>query len=222
TTSAPQPPSQTTSPTTMRSTIDLPVPTHSQETHKGEYPKFDGGGEAWCSPTSTEMVVEYWGRGPSATDLRSLPADPVLEQHHHQDASVDWAALHTYDQDYQGTGNWPFNTAYAAYYGLDSSVRQFDSLQAIEGWIKQGIPVVVSINWDNTSTDTSKHLDGVGVPKSAGHLMVVRGFTKDGAVITNDPAFANNQQVRHVYRRDQFEFRWQAGSAGAVYLIKAI
>ena len=43
-------------------------PRYSQNIHKGQYPEYDGGGEAWCSPTSTEMVVEYWGRGPSAQD----------------------------------------------------------------------------------------------------------------------------------------------------------
>jgi hypothetical protein len=45
-------------------TVD--VPRYSQEVHRGEYPEFDGGGEAWCSPTSTEMVVERWGFRPTA------------------------------------------------------------------------------------------------------------------------------------------------------------
>lgn len=29
------------------------------------------------------------------------------------DPSVDYAARYTYDYNYQGTGNWPFNTAYS-------------------------------------------------------------------------------------------------------------
>src|SRR6266545_242446 len=37
----------------------LDVPTYSQETHLGQYPQWDGGGEAWCSPTSTAMVLDY-------------------------------------------------------------------------------------------------------------------------------------------------------------------
>ncbi len=37
--------------------------------------------------------------------------------------------------------------------------------------------------------------------------MVVRGFKADGSVIANDPASPNNAAVRHVYQRDQFEFR---------------
>ena len=43
---------------------ELAVPRYSQNIHTGHYPEYDGGGEAWCSPTSTAMVVEYWGRRP--------------------------------------------------------------------------------------------------------------------------------------------------------------
>jgi hypothetical protein len=218
--SDPRQPSSTTSPTTMRSTIDLPVPAYSQYAHTGEYPQFNGGGEAWCSPTSTEMVLEYWHRGPSRADLASLPPDPVFDQHGRVDPSVDWAALHTYDKDYDGTGNWPFNAAYAAHYGLDGSVRQFDSLRDVEPFIRARVPLVVSINWDNTSADPVKHLDGAGIEKTGGHLMVVRGFTGTGDVIANDPASPDDASVRHVYRRDQFEYRWQAASTGAAYVIQ--
>jgi hypothetical protein len=221
TASNPVAPTSTTSQTTMTSTIDLPVPMYSQYVHTGEYPQFDGGGEAWCSPTSTEMVVEYWGQGPSRSDLQSLPPDPVFDQHGRVDPTVDWAAIHTWDLDFDGTGNWPFNAAYAAHYGLDGSVRQFDSVREAERWIQRGVPLVVSINWDNASSDPTKHLDGTSIARTAGHLMVVRGITATGDVIANDPATpAGDQAVRHVYRRDQFEFRWQDASAGTAYLIK--
>jgi Peptidase_C39 like family len=134
---------------------------------------------------------------------------------------VDWAAIHTWDRDFDGTGNWPFNAAYAAHYGLDGSVRQFSSVREAERWIQRGVPLVVSINWDNTSSDPTKHLDGTSIAKTAGHLMVVRGITATGDVIANDPATpAGDQSIRHVYRRDQFEFRWQDASAGTAYLIK--
>src|SRR5439155_17273547 len=46
---------------TMNGTpLDLGVPEYSQEVHHHEFEQFDGGGEAWCSPTSTSMVVAYW------------------------------------------------------------------------------------------------------------------------------------------------------------------
>src|SRR5438105_3066736 len=33
--------------------MELSVPRYSKEIHAGEFPQYDGGGEAWCSPTST-------------------------------------------------------------------------------------------------------------------------------------------------------------------------
>lgn len=211
----------TASQTTVHHTIELPVPAYSQEIHRGEYPQYDGGGEAWCSPTSTAMVVSYWHRGPSQHDLQSLPADTVFDQHGRKDAIVDWTAQQTYDKDYDGTGNWPFNTSYASAYGLDGSVRQYNSLQGIESWIKKGVPIVASIAWDNTDSKTDNDLPNAAIPKSGGHLLVITGFTASGDVITNDPAGADNSQVRRVYPRAQFERVWQNASAGTVYLIKA-
>jgi hypothetical protein len=196
------------------------VPQYSQEIHHGEYPQYDGGGEAWCSPTSTEMVVEYWRRGPSRRDLRSLPPDPVFDANGRVDASVDWAAIHVFDKDYDGAGNWPFNTAYASHYGLDGSVRQFSSLQGAEHWIKRGVPLVVSIAWNNEDDDPTNDLDGSDIGGTDGHLMVVRGFTASGDVIANDPASPTDADVRHVYRRDQFEYDWLNASAGIAYVIK--
>ena len=36
--------------------------------HAGEYPQYGGGGEAWCSPTSTTMVLAYYERLPPASE----------------------------------------------------------------------------------------------------------------------------------------------------------
>ena len=46
--------------------IVLDVPRYSQMVHPGEYPRYGGGGEAWCSPTSTTMVLAYYRRLPAA------------------------------------------------------------------------------------------------------------------------------------------------------------
>lgn len=216
----PQRPTYEPSRTTMSRTVSLDVPQYSQETHRGEYPKFGGGGEAWCSPTSTEMIVEYWDEGPTEKDLKSLPPDDAFDRHGRKDGAVDWAAIHTYDKSYDGTGNWPFNTAYASHYGLDASVRQYDSLVPLEDWVRRGVPAVVSIAWNNTARNEHLHLDGADIDSTGGHLIVVRGFTADGDVIANDPASPTNAAVRHVYKREQFEFLWQHASAGVVYLIK--
>ncbi|MCW3838807.1 C39 family peptidase [Micromonospora yasonensis] len=199
--------------------IELPVPRYSQNIHIGEYPEYDGGGEAWCSPTSTEMVLEYWGRKPSAEDTAWV--DP-----NYADPNVDHAARMTYDYEYEGAGNWPFNTAYAASYpGMDARVTRMHSLDEVERFIKAGIPVVTSQSF------LASELDGANYGTS-GHLFVVVGFTADGDVIVNDPASSSNDAVRNVYKRSQFEQIWlrtkrhrangtvAGGSGGIAYLIK--
>ena len=38
----------------------LNVPRYSQMTHRGQYPQYGGGGQAWCSPTSLSMILGYY------------------------------------------------------------------------------------------------------------------------------------------------------------------
>jgi hypothetical protein len=184
--------------------VDLDVPRYSQEIHAGEFENYDGGGEAWCSPTSTAMVLKYWNTGPSASDLREFPGRKYT------DPEVDFAARYTYDWHYAGTGNWPDNTAYAARYGMDAFVTRLRSLREAELFINAGIPLVASINGK---------LPGFLFGKTNGHLLVIRGFTRTGDVITNDPAVLSDPEARKVYGRADFENVWLGGSAGIVYVI---
>lgn len=207
--------------TTMTKTIDLNVPQYSQYVHNGEYTMLDGGGSAWCSPTSVSMVLQYFGKQPTTQQVVNLPADPVFDANHRVDGIVDYAAWHIFDYGNKNTGDWPFNMAYAASFGMDTSVRQYTSLRDLEAWVRQGVPVVVTTAWDNTSSDPSQHLDGASIAKTPGHLMVVRGFTQDGRVIANDPATpSGDADVRHVYNRTQFEHLWQTTADGTVYIVK--
>lgn len=209
-----------TSEPVSRQPVELAVPRYSQSTHSGEYPKFGGGGAVWCSPTSTSMVLSYWGAGPTAADVESLPPDKVFDRNGRADGMVDWAAVHTWDHVYDGAGNWPFNAAYAAEYGLDGSIRQYSTLRAVESWVRRGVPIVVSIRWDNTDDDPANDLDGSSITRTDGHIMLVVGFTAGGDVVANDPASPTNAAVRHVYRRDQFERNWLRASDGTAYVIK--
>ena len=205
------------SPPGKASGIELPVPAYAQNIHKGQFPAYGGGGENWCSPTSTEMVVEYWGHRPGEQDMAWIPAD-------YADRSVDYAARHTYDYAYEGTGNWPFNTAYAALFGLRGHVTRLHSLADVEDYITRGIPVITSQSF------RADELDGAGYG-TAGHIMVVIGFTERGDVIVNDPASSSNANVRTVYNRAQFENIWlrtkrytadgtvASGSGGVAYII---
>ena len=176
--------------------IELAVPPYSQELHRDDYPQYDSGGENWCSPTSTAMVVSYWGTGPTAEDMAWI--DPSFP-----DPQVDQAARGTYDLNYDGDGNWPFNVAYAASYGLSGEVTRLHSLTEAEQFIKAGIPLVASIR-------VREHqLKGFEPGGTNGHLVVIVGFTASGDLIVNDPAsFGGDSDVRHVYQRAQFERVW--------------
>jgi hypothetical protein len=198
-------------PTTMTRTQVLDVPTYSQELHRGDYPQYDNGGEAWCSPTSTSMAVAYWHRGPTPADYAWVTDDHPG----HQDPQVDYAARHVFDYTYDGAGNWPFNAAYAGEFGLEGFVTRLRDLDEAEQFIKAGIPVVTSVSFK------SGELDGAGYSTS-GHLMVIVGFTKDGDVVVNDPAshlVQSDDAVRTVYKRQQFSNAWIGHTGGIVYVI---
>ena len=187
--------------------IELEVPPYAQSPHDGDYPQYGGGGAGWCSPTATAMVLAYWGAGPSAADLAWV--DPA-----HVDACVDHAARFTFDAAFDGTGNWPFNTAYAAHFGLDAFVTRLRSLQEAEQFVAAGIPLVASI------AAGPGELDGFLLPQGTdGHLVVIVGFTPGGDPIVNDPAAPSNDAVRRTYDRLQLERAWLDGSRGTVYVI---
>jgi hypothetical protein len=191
---------------TGAATLPRAVPQFSQEIHAGQFPEYDGGGEAWCSPTSTAMVLGYWGQYPSAADMAYIPPT-------YADRQVDYAARYTFDYHYNGTGNWPFNAAYAARYGMDAFVTRLRSLDEAEAFIRAGIPLVASI-----AVDPNK-LDGFLFKSSSGHLLVITGITADGNVMANDPASTSDATVPHVYDRGQFEDAWLNHSGGIVYVI---
>ncbi|MFB6850392.1 peptidase C39 family protein [Streptomyces sp. NPDC056373] len=174
---------------------ELAVPRYSQEIHKGRYPEYDNGGEAWCSPTSSQMIVEYWGGRLTAAQLAWV--DPAYD-----DPQVCHAARFTYDYQYAGCGNWPFNAAYAATFkDLQGVVTRLGSLTDLETLVAAGIPAITSQSF------LKEELTGAGYG-TAGHLMTVVGFSADGDVIANDPFSANNEAVRRVYRRREWENIW--------------
>ena len=125
---------------------------------------------------------------------------------------VPEVAAAVFDDDFSGTGNWPFNTAYAGNFaGLRGYVSRFEDVNELEDWIAAGIPVVLSARWDLLRpgrTDTGN-----------GHLMVCIGFTPDGDVVCNEPAaYLRTGRVQQVYHREDVRRAW-ARSKNTVYLI---
>jgi hypothetical protein len=157
---------------------------------------YPDGGEVWCSPTSTSMVLSYWAN-------YSGPCEPRVRA----------AVAGVYDWLYDGHGNWPFNTAYAATQGQEGYVARFTSLAQLEPWIAAGVPVVMSVAWKKGD------LTGSTIPSTNGHLLVLVGFDGSGNPIINDPAAASDAGVRVTYARSEFEPLWLEASGGTVYLI---
>ena len=157
---------------------------------------YPGGGEVWCSPTSTSMVLGYLTGDLGSCELR-----------------VRAAVEGVYDWMYDGHGNWPFNTAYAATFGYEGYVARFTSLAQAEEFVKAGVPMIMSIAWDKGE------LTGAGVESTNGHLLVLVGFNSEGNLIINDPACATDEAVQRTYLRSEFEPLWLQASGGTVYLI---
>jgi len=168
----------------------IPVPERSQV----GYPD----GRGWCSPTSVSMALSYW-----ATVLNR----PELDQ------AVPAVAHGVYDRNWPGTGNWPFNTAFAgAVPGLRAYVTRLADIAELEDWIVAGIPVILSVSYDTRT--------GQPVAKGSGHILVCVGFTRTGDVVVNDPwaHLEQGQSVRKVFPRRAVAAGWSR-SHNTVYLI---
>jgi hypothetical protein len=161
---------------------------------------YPDGGEVWCSPTSTSMVLAYWEQ---LAGNAIGPCEPRVRD----------AVEGVFDRVYDGHGNWPFNTAYAATHGLEGYVARFTSLAQAEKWIDAGVPVIISYAWKKSS------LTGAPISSSGGHLAVLVGFDATGDPIVNDPAAASNETVQRAYDREQLESLWLEHSGGTVYLV---
>ena len=197
-------------PTTSRRLLaarTLNVPRYSQMTHRGQYPQYGGGGQAWCSPTSLSMLLGYYRALPSA-------ANRAWVQKGYADPWVDHVARVVYDYGYQGAGNWAFNTAYAANLTADAFVTRLVNLREAERFIAAGIPLAASISFSRGQ------LTGAPIGATSGHLVVIAGFTSNGNIVVNDPAAPSNSSVRRVYDRGQFERAWLGRSSGTVYVVR--
>jgi hypothetical protein len=168
----------------------IPTPEHSQHGYPDE--------KGWCSPTSLSMVLSRYAE---------ILHRPEMNQ------PVPEVAANVYDDSFAGTGNWPFNTAFAGSFpGMRSYVTRLDDLSEVEDWIAAGIPVILSARWDWLLP--GRPLD------NNGHLIVCIGFTENGDVVINDPATRQDrgESVRHIYKRADVIHSWTK-SRNVVYLV---
>jgi hypothetical protein len=152
------------------------------------------------------MVLAHWGAEPTPEHYAWVePPGPRPVVVH--------AARHCYDHAYAGAGNWSFNTAYAGRYGVDAFVTRLRSLVEAEAFIAAGIPLIVSAAF------RADEVPGLGYD-TAGHLMVLVGFTVDGDPVLNDPYAPDDDAVRRTVPRQRFEAVWQRGSGGVAYVLR--
>jgi hypothetical protein len=150
-------------------------------------------GGVLCSPTTVSMMMTYWAKKLERTEL---------------DHDVPEIVKLVHDPNWEGTGNWPFNTAYAGSYpGMRAYIGRLTDVSELEDWIAAGIPVGLSVCYNK--------LRGRSGPPS-GHLVVCVGFTEEGDAIINDPGTSKN--VRKVFPRKNLINGW-AHSRNTVYFI---
>jgi len=102
-------------------------------------------GGALCSPTTVSMLMTYWSRMLKRPEL---------------DHNVPDIVKAVYDPNWRGTGNWPFNTAYAgSYKGMRGYVTRMCDISEIEDWIVNGIPVGLSVSYDRLRGRASEAAD---------------------------------------------------------------
>ena len=173
----------------------LPVPACSQFA----YPD---GNAMWSSPTSVAMVLRYWQQR-AGNEIGSC------------ESWVRDALSGVYDHVYGAYGNWPFNVAYATAgtKGYEGYVTRLIGLDQAEPWLTRGVPLILSLSWNEGE------LDNAPLASSVGHLVVLSGFDATGNPIVHDPGGPSDNQVQYTYRRDQLEKAWLSHSGGVAYVI---
>ncbi len=144
----------------------------------------------WCSPASLAMIHAFHGI----------------------DQPVEQIARAVFDRAYNGTGNWAFNVAYSGRLGFRGVVAHLCNLDHAARLIERNLPIAISYSWSDGE------LPGAPLARSDGHLVVLRGFTREGDCAINDPAAPN---VRVVYPRTAVERIWQRNE-GVAYVVAPI
>lgn len=137
-----------------------------------------------CGPTSTSMALAYHGVNLTIDQVAALAKDPP--------GAIQF-------------GNWAYLAATAAELGMDAEVRAMSSLDEVIRELKAGHPVIMAISFN------AGELPGAPISKTAGHLILARGYDAEGNVLVNDPAgkTAHTGQIR--YDRAALTRAWKRG-----------
>jgi hypothetical protein len=181
----------TNGPTTRPSTIDnwardLAVPFRGQGEDRN--PKVLR--KLICSPTSTSMVLQFYGFDRPTVENATAIYDPVNDLF----------------------GNWGRAISRAGDFGLDAYLARFRNWDQVHAMIARGVPVIASIRFKRGE------VKGFLYEFTKGHLLVIRGFKPNGDVIVNDPA-RKDQGDGVVYKADEMAKAW-FNHGGVGYVIE--
>jgi peptidase C39-like protein len=122
-------------------------------------------------------------------------------------------ALSIYDSEYDMFGNWGRAVQRAGEMGLDAWIQRFRNWDQVKAMIAQGQPIVAGIKFKRGEFPSAV------LSSTNGHLIVIRGFTRDGDVIVNDPA--NRKKGDGViYKASELGNAWFANGGGVGYVIR--
>jgi hypothetical protein len=143
-----------------------------------------------CSPTSVSMVMQYHGF----------------------DRPTEENALAIYDSEYDLFGNWQRAVAWAGQNGFDAWLQRFRTWDQVKATIANGQPIVASIRFKKGQCPSFV------LKETAGHLIVIRGVTRDGDLIVNDPA-SRDRGHGAVYKASEMQTAW-IDHGGVGYVIR--
>jgi hypothetical protein len=143
-----------------------------------------------CSPTSVSMVMQYLGR----------------------DRPTEENALGIYDAEYDLFGNWGRAVAWAGQNGFDAWLTRFRNWDQLRATLATGQPVIASIRFK------AGECPSFVMKQTAGHLIVIRGFTAEGDFVVNDPA-SKDRGNGAVYKADDLRRAW-LDHGGVGYIIR--
>lgn len=144
-----------------------------------------------CSPVALTMALKTLG----------YPAD------------LSEVLPNVFDQHADIYGNWVFNVAVAADYGAQAWVQRFRSLEELKDFITPDCVVLASIAYQKGE------LSNAPLEKTAGHLVLVRGWKK-GKVLVADPAAADSSTVLREYNANEFAAAWLNNKRGIAYVVR--
>jgi hypothetical protein len=115
------------------------------------------------------------------------------------------------DPHWGGTGNWPFNMAFAGMQpGMRACVARLSGVNALVSLAQAGFPAGISVSY--------AQLLGKPQPqKGDGHLIVFRGFDEQGRVLVNDPG-VRMERVSRAFPLTDFLRAWD-NSGRTAYLV---